>query len=116
MPTLKVRALQNNDLQPVGTRYCGSWASEVPLSENCQASHVTEYFSRWAKRVMPAVLRDLMRHSSVSTTMAYYVNQTAEDVGDVLRAALGNNSGNSAADAIVSVDIDADEKHVTIRT
>jgi integrase len=72
--------------------------------------------SRRAKRVMPAVLRDLMRHSSVSTTMAYYVNQTAEDVGDVLRAALGNNSGNSAADAIVSVDIDADEKHVTIRT
>ena len=27
--------------------------------------------SRWAKRVMSAVLKDLMRHSSVSTTMSY---------------------------------------------
>jgi hypothetical protein len=65
---------------------------------------------------MPAVLRDLMRHSSISTTMAYYVNQTAEDVGDVLRAALGNNSGNNAGQAVVAVEIDAAEKHVRIRT
>ena len=49
--------------------------------------------SRWAKRVMPAVLKDLMRHSSINTTMTYYVNQSAEDVGDVLRVALGTISG-----------------------
>ena len=71
--------------------------------------------SRWARRVTPAILRDLMRHSSVTTTMTYYVDQTAEDVGDVLRSALGNKSGNNAGSAVVSVDIESDGKHVTIK-
>jgi integrase len=51
------------------------------------------FSSRWAKRVMPAVLKDLMRHSEISTTMSYYVDQSADDVGDVLRSAIGTNSG-----------------------
>lgn len=70
--------------------------------------------SRWALRVPPAVLRDLMRHSSITTTMSYYVDLNAENVGDVLRSALGNKSGNNAGSATVAVDIEADGKRVTI--
>jgi hypothetical protein len=55
-----------------------------------------------------------MRHSSVTTTMSYYVDQTAEDVGDVLRSALGNKSGNNAESAVVAVEIEQDGTHVTI--
>ncbi len=36
--------------------------------------------TRWAKRVMPATLKLLMRHSSVDTTMRYYVEMDADDV------------------------------------
>ena len=36
--------------------------------------------SRWAKRVMPATLKLLMRHSSVDTTMRYYVEMDADAV------------------------------------
>jgi integrase len=55
--------------------------------------------TRWAKRVMPAVLRRLMRHASVQTTLLYYVDQEADDVAeDVWKAyqdAKSNTSGNS---------------------
>jgi integrase len=71
--------------------------------------------SRWAKRVMPAVLKDLMRHSSVSTTMAYYVDQSADDVGDVLRLAIGTDSSTTKlkADETPNVDIDANGVKIT---
>jgi len=32
---------------------------------------------RWAIRIMPTVLRELMRHADISTTMKYYVGQNA---------------------------------------
>jgi len=38
------------------------------------------FCSRWAKRVMPAVLQRLARHSHVATTMTYYVALGADDV------------------------------------
>lgn len=72
--------------------------------------------SRWAPRVTPAVLRDLMRHSSITTTMSYYVDLNAENVGDVLRSALGNKVGNNAESATLEVDIDGDGKRVTIKS
>jgi len=50
---------------------------------------------RWAGRVMPTVLRELMRHEDISTTMKYYVGQNAEDTADTLWAAVGNISGNT---------------------
>lgn len=46
--------------------------------------------TRWAKRVMPAVLRRLMRHSSIATTMGYYVDLDSDDVADQLWAGWGN--------------------------
>jgi len=42
---------------------------------------------RWAMRVMPAVLKELMRHEDIATTMAYYVGQNAEGIADAVWAA-----------------------------
>lgn len=39
---------------------------------------------RWAMRVMPAVLKELMRHEDVATTMQFYVGHEAEAVADVI--------------------------------
>lgn len=39
---------------------------------------------RWAQKVMPAVLKELMRHADISTTMAYYVGRSAEQTADIL--------------------------------
>jgi len=51
--------------------------------------------TRWARRVMPTVLRELMRHATIDTTMRYYVGQNAEATAETLWDSLGNNSGNS---------------------
>jgi integrase len=40
--------------------------------------------TRWAKRVMPAILKGLMRHASIETTMAYYVALDTADLADEL--------------------------------
>jgi len=42
---------------------------------------------RWSGRVMPNVLRELMRHEDISTTMKFYVGQNAEATADALWAA-----------------------------
>ena len=46
--------------------------------------------SRWANRVMPVILQQLMRHASISTTMEFYVGRNAEAAAEVLCEALGN--------------------------
>jgi len=54
---------------------------------------------RWSRRVMPAVLKELMRHESIETTMRFYVGQnamqTADALWDAFEAAGGNSLGNS---------------------
>lgn len=56
--------------------------------------------TRWAKRVMPAVLQKLMRHASINTTMSYYVDLNVDEMADDLwrehgeKPASGNNLGN----------------------
>ncbi|MGI8980460.1 MAG: tyrosine-type recombinase/integrase [Pirellulaceae bacterium] len=54
---------------------------------------------RWAARVMPQVLMELMRHEDISTTMRYYVGRNAQRTADVLweahAAAGGNKVGNN---------------------
>ncbi len=52
---------------------------------------------RWAQRVMPTVLRELMRHEDINTTMKYYVGQNAEATADVLWAAVGDTLGDTAS-------------------
>ena len=41
---------------------------------------------RWARRVMPAELKLLMRHASIDTTMKYYVGIEADDIASGLWA------------------------------
>lgn len=38
--------------------------------------------ARWAARVMPPILQELMRHESIETTMRYYVGKNAERTSD----------------------------------
>ena len=52
---------------------------------------------RWAMRVMPHVLQQLMRHESIETTMKFYVGRNAETTADALWAAVaGNTLGNTS--------------------
>ncbi len=56
---------------------------------------------RWASRVMPQVLMELMRHQDIETTLKYYVGRNAQNTADVLwkahqAATAGNTSGNTA--------------------
>jgi len=62
--------------------------------------------TRWAKRVMPAVLKRLMRHSSINTTMAYYVDLDAAEVADDLWAKWGGADGHKPAHSHISGHID----------
>ena len=43
--------------------------------------------ARWAPRVMPVVLQQLMRHESIDTTLRYYVGQDAVSMADTIWAA-----------------------------
>jgi integrase len=66
---------------------------------------------RWAARVMPAVLKELMRHESIETTLRYYVGANAERTAEVCwsaipgaaagyAAACGNGLGNTTQPAV----------------
>lgn len=51
---------------------------------------------RWATRVMPQVLMQLVRHESIETTMKFYVGRNAVAAADLLwKAVEGNTSGNT---------------------
>jgi integrase len=54
---------------------------------------------RWSRRMMPAVLKELMRHSKIETTMTYYVGQNAEATADELWRISGTTSGTIAESA-----------------
>jgi integrase len=75
-------------------------AADIVVDTDARTGEATNYASahdlrrafghRWAKRVMPAVLQKLMRHSSIQTTMQYYVSLEAENTAEVLWRATGN--------------------------
>jgi integrase len=44
---------------------------------------------RWSRRVMPAVLKELMRHADIGTTMKFYVGTQAEATAEMLYKAMG---------------------------
>ena len=50
---------------------------------------------RWSRRAMPAVLRELMRHESLETTMRYYAGVNAEATADELWKSVEGQAGNS---------------------
>ena len=69
---------------------------------------------RWAPRVMPQVLKELMRHESIETTLKYYVGSNAQATADILweaHSAAGSISGNIAPDGLEfaehSIDVNA---------
>ena len=52
--------------------------------------------TRWAKRVAPAILQKLMRHSAIQTTMGYYVDLDVDEMADELWASHGPTGGNTS--------------------
>jgi integrase len=50
---------------------------------------------RWAMRVMPPVLQQLMRHESIETTMRFYVGRDAETTADLLWSVSGSALSNT---------------------
>ena len=50
---------------------------------------------RWSRELMPAELRELMRHEDISTTMKYYVGVNADETAAKLWGKQGNTLGNS---------------------
>lgn len=54
--------------------------------------------TRWAPLVQPAVLQRMMRHSSIATTMAYYVEINAFDLADIISSAHRTGAGDRLGD------------------
>jgi len=57
---------------------------------------------RWAERIMPQQLMELMRHESIETTLKYYVGRNAQSTAAALWKAYansGNTSGNTATNS-----------------
>lgn len=55
---------------------------------------------RWSLKVMPAVLKDLMRHQDISTTMKYYVGQNAEAMAAAIWAADDASPGSAVGTSV----------------
>jgi integrase len=91
--------------QPLSTKRASRYVSAIGKAANVVTNKAEGRFatahdlrrsfgSRWARKVQPAILQKLMRHSSIKTTMAYYVDFAAEDIGDMLRGDRLGDSGN----------------------
>lgn len=74
------------------------------------------FCTRWAKRLSAADLKELARHSSITTTLQYYVHHNADELGGRLRMALGTNSGTIAPESSESTDVESDRKPSTIKS
>jgi integrase len=56
---------------------------------------------RWAARIMPAQLKELMRHESIETTLRYYVGTNAERTADACWDAFQKSAGGAAGGPVV---------------
>lgn len=94
--------------KPLSTKRASRYISSIGKAANVITNKAEKRFAtahdlrrsfgtRWAKKVAPAVLQKLMRHSSIKTTMMYYVDLDAEEVGDLLRESAGNTLGNTTS-------------------
>ncbi|MEN1680987.1 MAG: tyrosine-type recombinase/integrase [Planctomycetota bacterium] len=54
--------------------------------------------TRWASRVYPAVLKELMRHSSIRTTEQFYVELHAQQTADAVWKSFGTELGDPMGD------------------
>ncbi len=57
------------------------------------------FAARWAKKLMPADLKQLMRHNDIATTMRYYVGVDSDVLAAGMWAADGNGPGNNGGEA-----------------
>jgi integrase len=64
--------------------------AEKPKGDAVQVKYASahdlrrSFGERWATRVMPQVLMELMRHESIETTLRYYVGRNAQQTASVL--------------------------------
>jgi integrase len=57
----------------------------VDVKKTASAHDLRRAFGeRWASRLMPAQLMELMRHESIDTTLSYYVGRNAERTAAIL--------------------------------
>ena len=62
------------------------------VTDEAEGRHATchdlrrSFGDRWARKVMPADLKELMRHKSIETTMKYYVGRNVDDISARLHA------------------------------
>ncbi len=80
---------------------CGASAGVVVKQREKKGKTTREFASahdlrrsfgfRWSRLVMPTILRELMRHESIETTMTFYVGLNAEATADELWKATGTN-------------------------
>ena len=52
---------------------------------------------RWSTKIMPQVLKELMRHEDIATTMRYYVGRNAQNIAKALWGAVGKAGKSTAA-------------------
>lgn len=89
-PLGKKRVARSTDFVSRQISAAGKVAKIVVARDDEQPRYVTahdlrrSFGDRWAQKVMPAVLKELMRHADIATTMAYYVGRSAEQTADVL--------------------------------
>jgi integrase len=78
-----------------GDDYVGGIISEIGKASKVIVDHRKQKYasahdlrrsfgSRWARRVMPQTLKDLMRHADIATTMKYYVDLNADETASDL--------------------------------
>ncbi len=69
--------------------------TEVPMFAGCHSLR-RGFGSKWARKVPTAILKRMMRHSSIATTEGYYVHLNAADVSDELWEKYGPGDGNDS--------------------
>lgn len=80
------------------------WASKSGKVKFATAHDLRRAFGlRWSSRVMPPVLQQMMRHSTIATTMKYYVGRDAQTAAGVIAEAFAKSqTGNSSSNIEVS--------------
>ena len=73
-------------------KQAGIIVSPEPLKYASAHDFRRSFGTRWASRVMPAVLQQLMRHQSITTTLRYYVGLDAAKIYSDLVALVGSSN------------------------
>ncbi len=82
-PRTKLGAVMARDHQRAGKIIAKIGAAAGVVTDPAKGQTATahdlrrSFASRWSKRVMPAVLKEIMRHADIQTTMSYYATQSA---------------------------------------